>query len=451
MFEELPNLVALSSNTANTTASLTPQFDIIAAGPVETAVLVAKSGAKDAANIARMIDLHLSPNQVIPSQISHLPFFGGAIGIVTYGYPEQSMGINRSVQLGCNSTVGIYNWAVIVDHSSNQHWLVGDAKLADQKWKQLIEFLQWNDPESVFPQKQVKQNNKSVKTHTKPQLTLKEGWQTSAHRKLYQEQFSKTQRYILDGDCYQVNLTRQFSAKYQGSASQAFISLSEKIGESYSALLQLDRFTVASFSPERFIQIHGSTVTTEPIKGTRKRSEQPDKDKLAMEELMHSAKDQAENLMIVDLMRNDLGKHCVTGSVKTLELFSIASYANVHHLVSKIQGEILDNSLYGKLYLFLDSLPGGSITGAPKIRAMQILAELEKHDRACYCGSLFYLSSNGNLDSNIMIRSLLFDEDNSTVYCWGGGGIVADSNPDNEFEESYYKVSHILAALENND
>lgn len=447
----MPNVVLLSSSSANTTPSLTPQFDIIAAGPIETISLAAKSGAKDAANVTRMIDLHLSPDQSIPSQISHLPFFGGAIGLVTYGYPEQSMGINRSEQLGCASTVGIYGWAVIVDHSSNQHWLVGDAKLADEKWQQLLDLLQRVDPENKSSRKQGDKNNDSLKTPTTPQLTLSKGWQTSADRKLYQEQFSKTQRYILEGDCYQVNLTRQFSSQYKGPVSQAFISLSEKMGESYSALLQLDRFIVASFSPERFIKIQGSTVTTEPIKGTRKRSEQPDKDNLAMEELLHSAKDQAENLMIVDLMRNDLGKHCATGSVKTLELFSIASYANVHHLVSKVQGEILDNSLYGKLYLFLDSLPGGSITGAPKIRAMQILAELEKHDRACYCGSLFYLSSNGNLDSNIMIRSLLFDEDNSTVYCWGGGGIVADSDADNEFEESYYKVSHILDALESND
>ena len=429
-----PVLLASGPGSATTDNKDHQAFDIVAADPIEKILLTSQSSAKDAELIERLCKSHLTPNQTIPDAIAHLPFFGGAIGLVSYQYAEQSMGIERTHTLSCPSMVGIYRWAIVIDHSTKEHWLVADAKLSEPDWSLLKTKLLdiCNSP-----------GNQQERT-----LTITSEWTPSVNREQYAQIFAHAKRYIYAGDCYQVNLTRQFSASYRGDLSCGFTDLSAKLGESFSAYLELDEHTVVSFSPERFIQIRGNRVTTEPIKGTRQRSSDKEQDQMAARQLHQSEKDRAENVMIVDLMRNDLGKHCKTGTVETTTLFCVQSYANVHHLVSKVIGRLASDSLSAKLHLFLDSLPGGSITGAPKIRAMQILAELETHDRACYCGSLFYLSSNGNLDSNIMIRSLLFDTETQQVYCWGGGGIVADSDLDAELDESYYKVSHILKALE---
>lgn len=429
------NYFKLKDSSQLTSDSNKRRFDILASNPVATFKLKNKNSEQDAKAIVELIDQHLSENQSIATEIAHLPFFGGVIGLVSYNYAEQSLGIQREYSLNSPSQIGIYRWAVIVDHKQQQSWLVADAKLSDNDWQALIE------PFSGLI---------SAKSPSTDQLKINSHWHTSLDQQSYRERFENTQNYIRAGDCYQLNLTRQFSASYQltdKKLSDGFETLSRQIQEPFSAYFEFDGGAAFSFSPERFIQITGKDVTTEPIKGTRQRIGDSEKQAGIIKDLENSEKDRAENLMIVDLMRNDLGKHCVTGSVSTPRLFSIASYSNVHHLVSEISGEINDASLLGKLLLFLDCLPGGSITGAPKLRAMQILAELEPHDRACYCGSLFYLSSHGNLDSNILIRSLLFDELKQEVYCWGGGGIVADSECDKEFEESYYKVSHILDAL----
>jgi para-aminobenzoate synthetase component 1 len=201
---------------------------------------------------------------------------------------------------------------------------------------------------------------------------------------------------------------------------------------------------VLSLSPERFVKVSQRQVETRPIKGTRPRGRDADEDAAFARELLASDKDRAENLMIVDLLRNDLGRTCRIGSVKVPELFSLESYPNVHHLVSAVTGELADGK--DALDLIGGSFPGGSITGAPKIRAMQIIDELERNRRALYCGSLMYLDVRGSMDSSIAIRSLLAKD--GQMACWGGGGIVADSQWEAEYQETFTKVRVLMETLE---
>ncbi|MGM0767509.1 MAG: aminodeoxychorismate synthase component I [Pseudomonadota bacterium] len=251
--------------------------------------------------------------------------------------------------------------------------------------------------------------------------------------------------YIEAGDCYQANLSQEFEARYEGEPWLAFQALAEANPTPYSGFVRAGEFSVLSISPERFLEINGTTVTTSPIKGTRPRGESPERDLAYAAELETSEKDIAENLMIVDLLRNDLSLNARTGSVKVDKLFDLESYRNVHHLVSHIRAELAEGVTPMKA--LFDAFPGGSITGAPKIRAMEIIRELEPHWRGPYCGSIFYRGLDGTLDSNIAIRTLLCDGRGS-IRCWGGGGIVADSEPEAEYQETLAKVGPLMEFLE---
>ena len=200
---------------------------------------------------------------------------------------------------------------------------------------------------------------------------------------------------------------------------------------------------ILSASPERFIQLKDKQIETKPIKGTRPRSNVREQDEQIIAELKQAPKDNAENLMIVDLLRNDIGKVAKPGSVKVPKLFAVESFPAVHHLVSTITAELADHA--SGVALLKGAFPGGSITGAPKIRAMQIIEELEPHRRSVYCGSFAYLSFNGRIDSSITIRTLVCE--NNQIHCWAGGGIVADSEYASEYQETFDKVSKILPLL----
>lgn len=262
----------------------------------------------------------------------------------------------------------------------------------------------------------------------------------------YRDRVRIIREYIAAGDCYQTNLSQAFSGRYSGAPWQAFKALAQANPTPYSAFLRVGKASVLSISPERFLEIHGQTVTTSPIKGTRPRGATPAEDTAYATELQASEKDRAENLMIVDLLRNDLSVNAATGSVRVDKLFALESYRNVHHLVSHIHAELADGVTPMKA--LFDAFPGGSITGAPKIRAMEIIRELEPHWRGPYCGSVLYRGLDGTLDSSIAIRTLLCDGDN-TIRCWGGGGIVADSEPESEYQETLTKVQSLMAFLEN--
>lgn len=251
--------------------------------------------------------------------------------------------------------------------------------------------------------------------------------------------------YIQAGDCYQANLSQEFVGKFSGNPWCAFQALANANPTPYSAFIRSGEYSVLSISPERFLEIEGRTVRTSPIKGTRPRGKSPGEDAALAAELQASEKDRAENLMIVDLLRNDLSLNAATGSVSVDQLFALESYRNVHHLVSHIRAELAEG--VSPLKALFDAFPGGSITGAPKIRAMEIIRELEPHWRGPYCGSVFYYGLDGRLDSNIAIRTLLCDGE-GTIRCWGGGGIVVDSEPEGEYQETLAKVGSLMRFLE---
>jgi para-aminobenzoate synthetase component 1 len=249
--------------------------------------------------------------------------------------------------------------------------------------------------------------------------------------------------YIAAGDIYQVNLSQKFSARVHTSAFHMYRAVRALNPAPFAAFLDCGDAAIISSSPERFLRISDRRVETRPIKGTRPRGRDRAADERLKAELLNSAKDRAELVMIVDLERNDLGRVCEYGSISVPELITLESYATVFHLVSTITGRLKADKDH--LDCIRAAFPGGSITGAPKIRAMEIINELEPDQRGIYTGSMGYLGFNRQTDLNILIRTMLYR--NGTVHFQVGGGIVADSDPVMEYEETLHKGKALLAAL----
>ena len=275
-------------------------------------------------------------------------------------------------------------------------------------------------------------------------FSLTSNWQSNLSKEEYLSRIERIHRYLRAGDCYQVNMAQRFSAAFSGSPWHAYRTLRNSNQAPFSAYIQCNDSTILSISPERFLSVKNGMVETKPIKGTRPRSSDREQDLKNAESLLSAEKDRAENLMIVDLLRNDISKHCKPHSVQVPALFSLESYEAVHHLVSTVIGALNDEA--SPLHLLASAFPGGSITGAPKIRAMEIIDELEKHRRNIYCGSIFYMGFRQDMDSSICIRTILAH--NNQLHCWAGGGIVIDSIAQEEYEETLDKVSKILPVLE---
>lgn len=360
-----------------------------------------------------------------------LPFAGGLIGYLSYDFGRHLEQVSRLAVDDLHlpdARLGLYAWALVSDHLARTSQLVFHPVLADSERQRLIALFSHatGDPPTTF----------------KLQGTMAPDLSVDA----YQQAILRIQDYIQAGDCYQVNFAQRFRAPCIGDPWAAYCALREACPTPFSGFQSLpDDGAVLSLSPERFVRISEGQVETRPIKGTRPRGLTPEEDAANAAELLASPKDRAENLMIVDLLRNDLGRSCRIGSVNVPELFSLESYPNVHHLVSSVTGILADDK--DALDLIAGSFPGGSITGAPKIRAMQIIDELEPTRRGLYCGSLVYLDVRGEMDSSIAIRSLLVKD--GQVCCWGGGGIVADSQWQAEYQESLTKVRVLLQTLEN--
>lgn len=287
--------------------------------------------------------------------------------------------------------------------------------------------------------------SKQAGNNIEPNATAETGfdaltWNKSQPKACYEQSFAKLKDYIYAGDCYQANLTQRFEAKSSLDTTdyfRLFLNTARASNANYCAFICVDDdHQLISFSPEQFIECHDRQLQTKPIKGTVKNSDGLSETLTA--ELL-SDKNKAENLMIVDLLRNDLSKVAELNSVITSKLFDIESFNNVHHLVSTIKATLKKE--HTAIDAFNAAFPGGSITGAPKRRAMEIIEELEAHSRRFYCGSISYWDSERGFDSNILIRTI--ERINGSVYCWAGGGIVADSECDSEYQESIDKVSHL--------
>lgn len=357
---------------------------------------------------------------------TRLPFIGGALGLFGYdlGRRFERLPVQAAADIAVpDMAVGIYDWALLRNVATGEwqlvHW--GDeAGLAKR--------LAWLEQQQAKPA---------------PAFALQGSWQSNMSRAEYGEKFARIQEYLAAGDCYQINLTQRFSAPYQGDEWQAYCLLATANKAPFSAFIRLPDSALLSLSPERFLLLDGRHIETKPIKGTRPRHPDPATDRQVAQELAQADKDRSENLMIVDLLRNDIGRVSRPGSVSVPHLFAVESFPAVHHLVSTIHGEL--DARWQGVDLLRACFPGGSITGAPKIRAMEIIEELEPQRRNAYCGSIGYLSQHGRMDTSICIRTLIAEA--GRLHCWAGGGIIADSDADSEYQETYDKVARILPPL----
>ncbi|MCW9000753.1 MAG: aminodeoxychorismate synthase component I, partial [Kangiellaceae bacterium] len=358
------------------------------------------------------------------------PFNGGWLGYISYDfgrYLEKLPDLtDDQIQLPWLK-FGLYQWALITDHKLQQTNL-HNFGLSEPEWAKIEQMVS-------------EKLTGSPLDNTRFQITS--NWKSNTSKQEYSDTFEKIKHYIYAGDCYQVNYAQQFSTSYVGDEFKAYSKLSVANKAPFSAYMNFDDHKILSLSPERFIEAHGRKVITQPIKGTRPRSSDPIEDKKLGQELCDSEKDRAENLMIVDLLRNDLSRTAAKGSVKVSELFGHYRFQSVHHLISTIESKL--NDKYDNFDLLATTLPGGSITGAPKIRAMEIIEELEKVKRNLYCGVIGYIDFNGNMDTNICIRTLVAKD--NKLYCWAGGGLVADSEMEQEYQETFDKLGKILPVL----
>ena len=275
-------------------------------------------------------------------------------------------------------------------------------------------------------------------------LALNTPCQSRWDKTQYANAFKKVQDYIVAGDCYQINLTQEFTAQATGALLSTADTFWTLTNAPYSGYLRINDFELLSCSPELFIDFEANKkIVTKPIKGTMPRYADPILDEQSKNTLKHSEKDQAENVMIVDLLRNDLSVYAEVGSVKTPKLFNIESFNQVHHMVSEIEATL--KAEVNPFDVLMSPLPGGSITGAPKIRAMQIIDELEQGARGAYCGSMGYFNSDGTGSWNILIRSIQKFQDELSV--WAGGGITIASDCNAEYQECFDKVDALLNLL----
>lgn len=418
--------------------SLQGRFDIISALPQWwLAVDRGTTRLTTAAGAARVCeadpfaaaDTLLASQGLVGDSHAHLPFVGGLMGYWRYdlGLPLQGLAVTANgSDIAPAMKLGWYGWGLVINHQAQRGWLIFHPACDGEVRRRVADLIQANPPPE----------------HANFKLTTPFG--TRLPREDYLAAIARVQDYIAAGDCYQVNFAQQFTATYQGDPWAAYQVLRRALPSPYGAYLNWDGEALLSCSPERFLKVSLGQVETKPIKGTIARGHTLAEDEDNAITLMNSAKDRAENLMIVDLLRNDLGKHCRPGSIKVPKLFALESFANVHHLVSTVTGTLATDST--PLGLLRDAFPGGSITGAPKRRAMEIIAELESTPRGIYCGSIGYMSANGRLDTNIAIRTLTARD--GQIQCWGGGGIVADSVAEREYEESLQKVAVLMRTLE---
>ncbi|MFZ2302900.1 MAG: aminodeoxychorismate synthase component I [Gallionella sp.] len=400
------------------------RYDILVAAPHRTLVLDETEAQGDP-----FVMLRNELGEPCAS-VTDVPFAGGALGYWGYDLARRMMvlpDIAQAVGQLPDMAIGIYDWAVVLDHRQHTARLVSHQRFAEtaQLLPQILSRLQSGLP---LPSDTFRVHGEITSNFTHDN---------------YAAAFATVQDYLRAGDCYQVNLAQCFSVEADGDAFCAYLALRCLSPAPYSAFLNLPQAQILCASPERFVSVQNGKVETRPIKGTRPRGSDMQQDRLLAEELHKHPKDRAENLMIVDLLRNDLGKSCVAGSVRVPRLFEVESFANVHHLVSTVEGRLAAGR--DALNVLCDCFPGGSVTGAPKLRAMQIIEQLEPGRRGVYCGAIGYVGFDGNMDSNIAIRTLVYG--GGKVDCWAGGGIVADSNLEEEYQETLHKASAMLRLL----
>ena len=433
------------------------RFDILTACPQRTLVLDRENP-------------HGEPFALLRSELGdpvspmvNVPFAGGALGYWSYDLMQRMPSLANGKEDACqlpDMVIGIYDWALVLDHQLHTARLVSHRRFCETEGllQRILPRLKSNP---AIPGGNFCVHGKITSNFTPDS---------------YARAFTAVKDYLRAGDCYQVNLAQRFSAAATGDALSAYLTLRSLSPAPYSAFLSLPQAQILCASPERFLGVQNGRVETKPIKGTRPRNSDGRQDDLLADELRNHPKERAENLMIVDLLRSDLGKNCAPGSVRVPKLFEVESFAHVHHLVSTVEGRLAETR--DALDVLRDCFPGGSVTGAPKRRAMQIIDQLEPNCRGIYCGAIGYAGFDGNMDTNIVIRTMVYsgcdtllakpaDCGNSRspdaiqlkdpcgmfggrkgeIHCWAGGGIVADSEMAAEFQETMDKASAMLGLL----
>jgi para-aminobenzoate synthetase component 1 len=379
------------------------------------------------------------------------PFQGGAAGLFGYDLchhlerlPRPSMDDFEIPDLA----VGFYDWVLAFDHLQKRAWIISTGfpetdsdrrrRRAKMRLAEVRHRLRSNPHRPVF-------HPPAARCAVAPQhsIHLLNGLTTNFKSGHYLETVRRAIEYIHAGDCFQVNIAQRLLYPQKEHPATLYRRLRQCNPAPFAGYLDLGDFVLASASPERFLQVENGHAEARPIKGTRPRSTDLVEDRLLLEELLASPKDRAENIMIVDLLRNDLGRVCEYGTVRVPALCRLETFEFVHHLVSEVRGKLRPG--LGPIDLLRAAFPGGSVTGAPKIRAMEIIAELEPTARGPYCGSLAYFSFDGSMDSSILIRTLTVGQ--GWVQFPVGGGIVADSDPHCEYDETLHKAEGMIRAL----
>ncbi len=404
------------------------RYSFLACNPAATLEVNARgtflNGVPRAKSALTLIDRIVAENRQ-----RHLPglppFQGGLAGYISYDYGrrlEPHAKIPDFAPVCPDLILHHYDCVAAFDHMQERAWIISETPARADEMEELLRH--------------------------RPKVTgghAIEGWQSNFTREAYEAAIAHTVELILAGDIFQANITQMFQAPIPSGFDPLgfYRVLRQKNPATFAAYLDYGTIQIASSSPERLLRYDGTTVEARPIKGTRRRDADPVRDANLIADLTSSRKDRAENVMIVDLLRNDLSRVSKPGTVKVPVLCGLETYANVHHLVSVITSELKEEHGIGDL--IGATFPGGSITGAPKIRAMEIIAEIEQAPRGVYCGTIGYIGFNGRTDLNIAIRTAQFSDGIARVQ--GGGGITARSQPEAEYEESLTKIRRIMEAF----
>ncbi len=380
------------------------------------------------------------------------PFQGGAAGL--FGY-DLARSLESFPPAAINDfpvpalAVGLYDVVVAFDHDTHEAWIISQGfpetdpqARRERAESRLVQMKKWLagglEPSTDGALQAIPESRLA------PQFEVEaDGVTSNLSADAYRQMIERAVEYIHAGDVFQVNLSQRLLCPSHSSSVELYLRLRDKNPAPYAGFLDLGDWQICSSSPECFLTLRDGEVETRPIKGTRGRSGMPEADLFAGDDLQASEKDRAENVMIVDLLRNDLSRVCTADSVQVAQLCQVETYAFVKHLVSIVRGRMEPGPC--PFDLLRACFPGGSITGAPKIRAMEIIAELEPTARGAYCGSLAYVGFDGRLDSSILIRTI------TAGHGWWqlpvGGGIVAQSRPDDEYRETWHKARGLLDAL----
>lgn len=369
---------------------------------------------------------------IFSTSSSHLdlPFQGGALGYIAYDLGAKLLGIDNNVQPTLQNMplldLGLYDWALIADHQKQTLTLF--ATNTQYQTRNIVDEILtlWNSA-------QIPQCNATVQSEFIPLMP----------HEAYQKSFFSIQQSLKEGRSYQVNLTQPFHAAYEGDSWAFYNKISRTNPVPFAAFYRAQAAEILSFSPERFLLFDKGKLSTSPIKGTIGRSNNAVLDNQLKQKLALCEKNKAENVMIVDLLRNDLGKIAKPGSVQVTHLCEVQSFNAVHHLVSTIEAQILPS--ISPFASFISCFPSGSITGAPKVEAMHIIREQELYARGVYCGSLGYFSRHGRFDTNVAIRTLTAK--NNILHLAAGGGIVIDSECEDEYRECFLKIAAVINGL----